>query len=331
MPIWILVFTIGVGLTDLKNPPPRTTLSDPQIRYRVPDQPYVVLRRGDLEAVIVDNRAVDDPVLPGHRAGYHGVASLRHRSRKENLFVPPYAGLNFEHIHDGTVQDRAVLFEPRMAPMELRQIDGFTAELYQPPTPFWKLETVLRYELLENSAIQMTVECIPHEDRFRNGYIGLFWASYIHQPESTQVHFRGFPEENPELPGWIHAFSPKHGVAATHLAADDGRAFPYEKDFPLSLVFNFSGYRFTQPWYFGVSHGMAVLFVFRPMDQVRFSQSPTGGGQGNPAWDFQYFISPYKVGKRYQMIMRLVYIPYHSAEQVEEVARRHLAELVALP
>ena len=71
----------------------------------------------------MDNRAVDDDVLPGHRAGYHGVASLRHDRQPRNLFVPAYAGLNFEHIHDGTVQARDVLFEPRNAPMELRRID----------------------------------------------------------------------------------------------------------------------------------------------------------------------------------------------------------------
>ena len=70
--------------------------------------------------MIVDNRAVDDAVLMKHRAGYSGVGSLTHAKRKVNLFVPDVAGLNFEHIHDGTTQDRKVLFEPRNAPMELR-------------------------------------------------------------------------------------------------------------------------------------------------------------------------------------------------------------------
>ena len=63
--------------------------------------PYIVLQRGDVTAVIVNNEAVDDDILPGHRAGYSGVASLTHRRRSENLFVPLYAGLNFEHIISG--------------------------------------------------------------------------------------------------------------------------------------------------------------------------------------------------------------------------------------
>lgn len=55
-------------------PPQRTSLSNPQLVYSVPDKPYVVLKRADVEAVVVDNRAVDDGVLPGHRAGYSGIA-----------------------------------------------------------------------------------------------------------------------------------------------------------------------------------------------------------------------------------------------------------------
>src|SRR5438093_12305591 len=167
---------------------PRTTLSDPSIKFAVPDKPYAVLRRSAIEAVIVDNRAVDDAVLPGHRAGYHGIASLRHERQRRNLFVPAYAGLNFEHIHDGTTQAQDVLFEPRRAPIELRVINEHTAELHQPPTPYWGLESCLRYELLENGALEMTFECIPRGATWKNDYLGLFWASYIYQPESLDIH-----------------------------------------------------------------------------------------------------------------------------------------------
>src|SRR5213594_3479016 len=52
------------GATEAPLPPRRTSLSDPGVRYTVPVKGYVVLRRGEIEAVIADNRAVDDEVLP---------------------------------------------------------------------------------------------------------------------------------------------------------------------------------------------------------------------------------------------------------------------------
>jgi hypothetical protein len=311
--------------------PPRTTLSDESIRYRVPARPYALLRRGGIEVVVVNNQAVDDEVLPGHRAGYSGVASLRGAGVKKNLFVPAYAGLNFEHIHDGTTQDRAVLFEPRHAAMELRRIDENTVELYQKPTPHYGLESCLRYQLLPDGAIEMTLECIPRRKRFKHGYIGLFWASYIHQPEFLDIHFKGHGVKEPaSRTRWIRGVTPRHGVEATHLAFDDERVFAHEDSFPLSLVFHRSRWRYREPWYYGVSQGSALVLMFRAKDRIRLTQSPSGGGRGNPAWDFQFFIPEYRVGQRYQMVMRAQLVPYESPEQIERVSRPHRQALARM-
>jgi hypothetical protein len=312
----------GIGPVATEEPG-RTTLSVPSARYTVPEKPYVVLARGDVEAVVVDHRAVDDAVLPGHRAGYAGVAVLRHARRRENLYVPAYAGLNFEHIHDGTTRPREILFEPRNAPMELRRIDEHTVELCQKPTPTWGLESCTRYQLLPDGAIEMTVECIPRRRSFRNGYIGLFWASYIHRPESGSIHFRGRPEGADPTSRWIDATSPAHGVRATHLATDDNRMFVHDAVFPLTLVFNRSDVRYDEPWYYGVSHCIAYAQVFRGRDRVRLAQSPSGGGDGNPAWDFQVFLPDYEVGRRYTLVMRVLYLPYESPEQVRRAVEPH--------
>ena len=304
-------------------PPKLTTLSDSSIKYRVPEKPYVVLRRADVEAVVVDNRGVVDDVLPGHRAGYSGIASLKHAKRGDNLFVPSYAGLNFEHIHDGTVRDRKVLFEPRNWPMELRVIDQHTAELYQSPTPNYGLESCLRYALLEDGTIEMTLECIPRERSFAHGYVGLFWASYIHEPESLDIHFKGHGVDEPPAARWIRGITPAHGTLSTHLATGDDRTFARDPEFPLTLVFNRSQYRYAEPWYYGVSHAMALVYVFRAQDQIRMSQSPSGGGVGNPAWDFQYLIPDYEVGRLYQMVMRAMYLPYESPAEIERAVAPH--------
>ena len=85
----------------------------------------------------------------------------------------------------------------------------------------------------------------------------------------------------------------------THLARDDDRDFAHDAAFPLKLVFNRSRHRYAEPWYFGLCRGMAYAQVFRATDRVRLTQSPSGGGAGNPAWDFQWFIADYQVGRRY--------------------------------
>ena len=114
-----------------------------------------------------------------------------------------------------------------------------------------------------------------------------------------------------------------HGVFSTHLAVDDDRNLLHVDDFPLSLVFNRSKYRYTEPWYYGVSHGVAFVQMFRPQDGIRLSQSPSGGGKGNPAWDFQCFFQDFKIDQRYQFVMRALYVPYQSGEQIERLSAPH--------
>jgi len=300
-----------------------TSLTNESVKYTVGKEHFFVLCRNGVKAVIVDNSASDSRDAPGHRAGYNGVTSLSHSKRADNIFVPNYAGLNFEHIHDGTLAVNADKFEPRRAPMELRVIDAYTVELYQAPTPNWKLESCGRYELLEDGVIQYTFECIPREDIFQNGFIGLFWASYIHQPEDKSISFRGRESKEPVDTRWIKAVTPKHGVESTHPPAGELPELKLDPEFPLTLVNHRSRYVYDEPWYYGVSHGMAYVAMFSSRDRIWFAQSPTGGGAENPAWDFQWFIPNYKVGQAYGFVMRLAYIPFESREQIERATLAH--------
>jgi len=300
-----------------------TSLTDASVRFAVSEDHYVVLQRGDVQAVIVDNAGLDLPDLPGHRAGYNGVASLTHRRRDANLFVPAVAGLNFEHIHDGAAAGLKEKFEPRKFPMQLRVVDRHTVEVYQGPTANWKLESCGRYQLLEDGTIEYTFECIPRAGGYRNGYIGLFWASYTHQPESGAVYFRGHGREETGPARWIEAVSPAHGMDSTHAPAGLAALPQVDADFPLTLVNHPSRYVYTEPWYFGVSHGMAFVQMFRQRDRIWLAQSPSGGGTGNPAWDFQWFIPDYQVGEAYGFVMRAAYVPYQSREQIERDTRHH--------
>jgi hypothetical protein len=304
-----------------------TSLTNPDIRYRVAERHYAVLERGGVTAIIADNAAVDVPELRGHRAGYSGVASLTHARRKANLFVPPYAGLNFEHIHDGTSAGLIEKFEPRKFPMELRIIDEHTVELYQPPTGNWKLESCGRYHILEDGVIEYSFECIPRAEGYRNGYIGLFWASYIDRPEKKSIFFKGRARGATEGARWIEGVTPKHGAQSGHAPAAFPKLPAVDDDFPLTLVNHPSKHVYTEPWYFGVSHGMAFVQMFRGRDRIWMAQSPSGGGATNPAWDFQWFIPDYKVGEAYGFVMRAAYLTFESREQVERQTSEHRAAL----
>jgi hypothetical protein len=305
-----------------------TSLTNKAVKFTQADKHYVVLKQGDVTAIIVDNAAIDIPQLPKHRAGYNGVASLTHKKRPGNLFVPSIAGLNFEHIHDGTLAVAKEKFEPRRVPMQLRIIDERTVELYQPPTPQWKLESCGRYQLLDDGTIEYTFECIPRADLFKQGYIGLFWASYIHAPGDRAIHFKGRLAEDAEGSGWIRGVTPSHGVDSTHPPAGELPVLDIDPDFPLTLVNHPSKYRHTESWYYGISHNMTYAQMFRPRDRIWLAQSPTGGGAKNPAWDFQWFIPNYKVNEAYGFVMRASYFPYQSQSQVEEATKKHRTALL---
>lgn len=306
--------------------PQVTSLTNTAVKYVVPNEHYVILKRGEVQAVIVDNAAVDIPELPEHKAGYNGLASITHTERSSNLFVPSYAGLNYEHIHDGTHTVDKERFEPRRFPMQLRKVNEHTVEVYQAPTPNWKLESCGRYEILPDGTIEYTFECIPRADTFANGYMAFFWASYIDAPGNKAIYFRG-RKQGEEKSQWIEAITPKHGVASTHppawstLSMDDLRI---PDDFTLTLVNHPSDYAYTSPWYYGVSREkLAFVQMFRKRDQIWMAQSPTGGGPNNPAWDFQWFVPNYKVGDAYGFVMRAAYLPFTNQKQVEQATAQH--------
>jgi hypothetical protein len=269
---------------------------------------------GDLTAIIGDNAAAGP-----HRGGYSGLWSLTHKAEKTNLFVPAVAGFNFEHIFDGETLDpkgeTKIYFEPRNSPMEFRKVSATEAELHQPPTPTFFLESWTTFKLVEPRYVDFTFRCRPTQHAFKRGYIGLFWASYINAPDDKSMYLRG-----KDL--WLQHCTPAHDAMSTVVHAKDELDPSFARDYRDCLYMNLSPMKYEVPLFYGLFRDMTAIVMFDRTDGVRLTHSPSGGGTNaerqttNPAWDFQYVLSKYDVNVDYGFKARLVYRPRCSRDEV---------------
>ena len=273
-------------------------------------QKVISMSNGVLDVVFVDNTAFGEE----HRAGYNGIAELRHKSQDSSVFVPFYAGFNLEHIFGG--DSLAELFEPRKHPMELYRLSDNEVLLYQSPTPFSGLESQTVFKLTGSHYIDVVFRFIIHEPKFfKHGYAGLFWASYIHEPSDKKIYFRGI-EQGSDSIGWISAYSAQHGFESTHLSRNEKDNIYFSSNFNARLASHFSDYRYEKPFYYGRFHNMVLAYMFKPERGIRFSQSPTGGGELNPAWDFQFIVDDFEVGQVYSFQARIMYKEFAGENDV---------------
>jgi len=272
----------------------------------------IIISCGDLEAVFIDNQAYGEL----HRSGYNGISELRHSAQDSNLFVPLYAGFNLEHIFAG--DSLSNLFEPRKVPMEIKRISKNRVELYQAETPLSHVESRITFSMVPPHYIDVKYSCIIRSPEFfRHGYAGAFWASYINSPADKKIYFRG-REKNSEEIKWIGAYSKKHGFKSTHIGDSDSFELFAVPGFNVTLASHYSSYRFCEPFYYGRFKNMVFAYMFSEPKEgiIRFSQSPTGGGPENPAWDFQFIIPRFKVGKEYSFNARLVYKKWSGEDDI---------------
>jgi hypothetical protein len=270
------------------------------------------LETGSLRAVFVGNQAFG----PHHMAGYNGIAELYHKSQDSNIFVPAYAGFNLEHIFSGDSLEE--FYEPRVHPMALYIKNDSEVLLYQKQTPLSGVESLTEFKLVPPHYIDITFRCVLHNKKFfSHNYAGFFWASYIQKPMDKRIFFKGINENQTEEV-WIPAYSEEHGNESTHRGIDDDLDLYFIPGFHIILANNFSDYRFSEPFYFGLFHNMGLAFLFDSDQIIRFTQSPSGGGPHNPAWDFQYIIPHPKTKREYSFKGRLVYKPVTDKEDIRQ-------------
>lgn len=275
------------------------------------EEKKITIENGNLKVVFVDNEAFGSV----HRAGYNGIAELYHRANDSTVFVPQYAGFNLEHVFGG--DSLAQLFEPRLHPMKLFRKSKYEIVLYQEATPLSGVESLTTFTVNGSDYIDVHFECILHNDQFfKHGYAGLFWASYINKPQDKKIYFLGTAEGQRDV-AWISTYSEKHGTKSTHRSLTDENNLFFAENFNATLASHNSDYRYAAPYFYGRFGNMALAFLFDSEEIIRFSQSPTGGGQDSPAWDFQYIIPSPKYGKKYSFRARMVYKPFINELEIK--------------
>ena len=294
----------------------------------------VHLETGKLHLVIADNGAYGAE----HRAGYNGIAELHlGTSHAQNFFVPLYAGLNLEHIFSGDATSFGWnIFEPRRAPIQLVRTSTNRVELRQERTEHWPLRSRLVYEA-HGDAIGFTYYGTPLTNAWaKQGYIGIFFASYIQAPEDMAIQFigRSRPGRGDSRSRWMRHLPEKHGQSANHRPAGSHWDPALDDGFNVDLVKGISDLEYIYPFYFGRSgDDMFVLMFERTHEEgeLRFAQSPSGGGKGNPAWDFVYFRRRYEVGSEFSFRARAVYRKFTGLEDAARLYEKWSGEKVAVP
>lgn len=283
---------------------------------------HATLKAGDLTAVIGDNSADGE-----HRAGYNGVWSLRHSAGSRSVFVPGIAGLNLEHIVSGEhLDDPKIFFEPRNAPMTFRRIGETEAELHQPPTPTFHVESWTRFRLVAPHYLDMSFRCVPHRPVFPRGYLSLFWASYINAPADKSMYFLGGLDGQKEL--WTQFCTQWHNDQSTVPHRDDTFEMSFAPGSRDTLFKNLSRFRFDLPFFYGKFDDLVWLVMFDRTEGIRLTHSPSGGGRNadlkttNPAWDFQFLVQKPEVMKEYGFRVRTVLRPRCSREELLAEVRK---------
>lgn len=280
----------------------------------------VTLESGDLEVVIGDNSAADS-----HRAGYNGVWSLKHRLADRSLFVPGIAGLNLEHIINGTpIDSDELFFEPRRSPMTLQPVSRTSVRLHQPATFATGVESTTLFSLSAPNVLDMHFECVPRKSVFPHGYLSLFWASYIHAPTDKSMYFLGNLAD--QSPAWIQLCTQFHNDQSTVKHRSDNYEATWDQDQREALFRNFSKLRFESPFFYGNFGELMWVVLFDSSEGIRLTHSPSGGGfdnsrrTSNPAWDFQFLIRNPKVNMTHGFAVRTILCPAFDHNLLPDMA-----------
>ena len=81
-------------------------------------------------------------------------------------------------------------------PSQLTRLDDNSVRLTTAIPEPRRIEVSTTFTLVPPHYIDLETTCVAHPDAFAGDWLGLFWASYIRNPEDKTTHFLGRPDEN---------------------------------------------------------------------------------------------------------------------------------------
>lgn len=299
----------------------------------------------------------DNAALGIHRAGYNGIASLIPKHSGNNLFVPTFAGLNYETISLTGLppykHPRGSKFEPRCEPMHIESATDGNVVLVQPETSHAHVSSRIVFSVEEPCYLHQRIELTFHQRFCPAGEANAFsslWASYIHMPTDRHIYLKPDLDDGSDLEGWVGITKADHSAdtevrrlpdtneigPAEHLAAmsqqrsvkttdvmDAGRGASGVQGAPHSV-------HGPLAFYYGFCHAdQMFLMMFRQPGRFRLAYSPCGAGKEpawNPAWDYVLHLDDAQTGIVYSWDVCLAIKPYAGRKNVLHELRRYLAD-----
>jgi hypothetical protein len=175
----------------------------------------------------------------------------------------------------------------------------------------------------EPNIVDLEFRCTPRRRVFNRDTLGVFWASYLLRPEDNALHFLA-PGGPRKAPTRVRFASPRHGQESSVRGPADTYTLLVADEQRDKLFATVAPVRWARPYFYGRWRDQVVLMIFRCRHLLRFAMSPSGGGQGNPAWDFQFLAPEMAPGREYSLRARLVVDRWQGEEWVDRTATRWL-------
>lgn len=316
----------------------------------MPTTGFPTLQTAGFTAYVADNTT-----LGVHCPGYNGIASLIPRGMGNNLFVPMFAGLNYETLWLTGLprypHHNRSSFEPRCEPMHIAEATEKEVTLLQPPTSHAGVSAQITFAVEEPHYLHQRIELTFHR-RFcepsRPSAFRSLWASYIHMPADRHVYLKldqesalerdwvGVTKEDHNTPEFLvrplpstAELTPEEHLAAMAAQAPrpDGKvpqrdASPFLPPTVLPALLDGPLHA-----YYGFGRGhLLVLKMFRQPERFRFAYSPCGAGKEpawNPAWDYVLALDDVRLKTVYRWDLCLVVKPYAGRADIGREIRRY--------